>query len=247
MINKDFEEYPEHRTNFFNMLLSVNQYCFLSFVAISPAQFKLVLDSVIWAVKHTMRNVSETGLQILHQMLLNIGQQEKMAQGFYQTYYTSVLHHLFTVMTDSSHTANLTQHATIMAYLFSIVEQGQVSAQLNAAAPAGADPAAVTAANIVFVKEFVANLLKTGFPHFTDNQIKITVQGLFDLNQDLSAFKEHVRDFLVQIKEFTGDDADLYLDDREAALQRAQDEKRKQQAAVPGILNPHEVTEEMQD
>ena len=30
-------------------------------------------------------------------------------------------------------------------------------------------------------------------------------------------------------------------------MQRAQDEKRKQQAAVPGILNPHEVTEEMQD
>ncbi|XP_037093169.1 exportin-1-like [Pollicipes pollicipes] len=118
---------------------------------------------------------------------------------------------------------------------------------LNSAVPAAGDAQAVTAANIVFVKEFVANLLKAGFPHFTDNQIKITVQGLFDLNQDLSAFKEHIRDFLVQIKEFTGDDADLYLDDREAALRRAHEEKRKQQAAVPGILNPHEVGEEMQD
>ena len=48
-------------------------------------------------------------------------------------------------------------------------------------------------------------------------------------------------------QEFTGDDSDLYLSDREAALRRAQDEKRKQQAAVPGILNPHEVSEQMQD
>lgn len=48
-------------------------------------------------------------------------------------------------------------------------------------------------------------------------------------------------------QEYTGDDADLYLDDREAALRRAQEEKRKQQAAVPGILNPHEIAEEMQD
>ena len=64
MINKDFEEYPEHRTNFFNMLQAVNQHCFGAFVAIPAAQFKLVLDSVIWAVKHTMRNVSETGLQV---------------------------------------------------------------------------------------------------------------------------------------------------------------------------------------
>lgn len=64
MINKDFEEFPEHRTNFFSMLQSVNQHCFGAFVAIPAAQFKLVLDSVIWAVKHTMRNVSETGLQV---------------------------------------------------------------------------------------------------------------------------------------------------------------------------------------
>ena len=31
-------------------------------------------------------------------------------------------------------------------------------------------------------------------------QVKLTVQGLFDLDQDISAFKEHLRDFMVQIK-----------------------------------------------
>ena len=31
-------------------------------------------------------------------------------------------------------------------------------------------------------------------------QIKMTVQGLFDLNQNIAAFKEHLRDFMVQIK-----------------------------------------------
>jgi exportin-1 len=51
---------------------------------------------------------------------------------------------------------------------------------------------------------FVANLLKTAFPHLTDNQIKITVTGLFNLDQDIPLFKDHLRDFLVQIREFTG-------------------------------------------
>lgn len=46
----------------------------------------------------------------------------------------------------------------------------------------------------------MANLLKTAFPHLTDNQIKITVQGLFNLDQDIPAFKDHLRDFLVQIR-----------------------------------------------
>lgn len=31
-------------------------------------------------------------------------------------------------------------------------------------------------------------------------QVKVFVTGLFSLNQDFSAFKEHLRDFLVQIK-----------------------------------------------
>lgn len=55
--------------------------------------------------------------------------------------------------------------------------------------------------NIFFMfQEYVANLLKIAFPHLTDNQIKITVQGLFNLNHDIPAFKDHLRDFLVQIR-----------------------------------------------
>lgn len=41
--------------------------------------------------------------------------------------------------------------------------------------------------------------------------------------------------------------ADLYIEEREAELRVAQEEKRKRQMAVPGILNPHEMNEEMQD
>ena len=43
------------------------------------------------------------------------------------------------------------------------------------------------------------------------------------------------------------DDSDLYLEEREAALKQAQDEKHKIQKSVPGILNPHEIAEDMQD
>lgn len=49
-------------------------------------------------------------------------------------------------------------------------------------------------------------------------------------------------------QEFTGeDDTDLYLEEREMALRLAQEEKRRVQMSVPGILNPHEIPEEMQD
>lgn len=35
---------------------------------------------------------------------------------------------------------------------------------------------------------------------FFSAQVKLFVTGLFSLNQDIPAFKEHLRDFLVQIK-----------------------------------------------
>lgn len=84
---------------------AVNNHCFPAFLNIPPAQFKLVLDSIIWAFKHTMRNVADTGLQILYQMLQNVEQHEAAAQSFYQTYFTDILQHVFSVVTDTSHTA----------------------------------------------------------------------------------------------------------------------------------------------
>lgn len=105
MFAQNFEEYPEHRTNFFLLLQSVNSHCFEAFLAIDPAQFKLVLDAIIWAFKHTMRNVADTGLNILYQMLQTVANHEQAAQSFYQTYYTDILQHIFSVVTDSSHTA----------------------------------------------------------------------------------------------------------------------------------------------
>lgn len=238
MINKDFEEFPEHRINFFLLLQAVNTHCFPAFLNIPPPQFKLVLDSIIWAFKHTMRNVADTGLNILYQLLLNLQQHEQAAQGFYVTYFTDILQHVFSVVTDTSHTAGLGMHATILAYMFKLVECNKMRSALG---PPNVD-------NALYIQEFVARLLKSAFPHLTDNQIKITVQGMFNLNQDIPAFKEHLRDFLIQIMEYTGeDDSDLYLEEREAALKQAQEEKRKIQMTVPGIINPHEMPEDMQD
>lgn len=54
--------------------------------------------------------------------------------------------------------------------------------------------------------------------------------------------------FLVSLQEVTGeDDSDLYLEERETELKKIQEEKRRMMMAVPGMLNPHEMPEDMQD
>lgn len=39
---------------------------------IPAATFKIIIDSVVWAFKHTMRNIAEMGLNILLEMWNNI-------------------------------------------------------------------------------------------------------------------------------------------------------------------------------
>ena len=52
-----------------------------------------------------MRNVADTGLDILYVLLQNVAGEEAAAQSFYQTFFTDILQHIFSIVTDSSHTA----------------------------------------------------------------------------------------------------------------------------------------------
>jgi exportin-1 len=123
------------------------------------------------------------------QMLQNFEQHPQAAQSFYQTYFTDILMQLFSVVTDTSHTASLQMHAQILAYMFSLVEAKRITVSLGPVPD-----------NTEYIKEYVANLLKSAFSHLTREQIVVFVAGLFSLDQDVPAFKEHLRDFLIQIK-----------------------------------------------
>ena len=58
MITTNFEDFPEHRLAFFKLLKATNTHCFAALFAIPPEHHKLVVDSVVWAFKHTERDRS---------------------------------------------------------------------------------------------------------------------------------------------------------------------------------------------
>ena len=124
--------------------------------------------------------------------------------------------------------------APILTYMFLNVEEGRVSSALTQ------DAAAATTSpnNVQFVQQALAEILKNAFPHLQDPQIRVFVEGLFSFNQDITSLRDHLRDFLVQIREYTGEDlADLYLEEREGEIRRAQDEKRRHMASEPGMMS----------
>lgn len=192
MISQDIQECPEYRVSFYNFLHQVVKHCFPAILALTPPQFKLVLDSIIWAMKHTMRNVADLGYQTLLTLLENISINDDAMQNFYQNHCLNILQHLFSVVTDPSLTAGLKQQTTVLAFIFCIIQTDKIRVTLS--------PTQGNIPNHIFVEQYVKDLLKSVYPHLTDPQIEMTVRGFFHLDQDIPAFGEHLRDFLVQIR-----------------------------------------------
>lgn len=87
------------------MMYSTHASC-AAFLMIPPHHLKLVVDSIIWAFKHTERNIAETGLMVLMEFLQNISSIQ-IADAFFKTYFLPLLQDLFFVLTDSFHKSGM--------------------------------------------------------------------------------------------------------------------------------------------
>jgi len=98
--------------------------------------------------------------------------------------------------------------------------------------------------NKEFLQNFVANLLANAFPNLQPVQIQNFIKSLFENTEDLPKFKLILRDFLIQLKEFAGDNAELFAEDRERAAQDAKDQERERAMKVGGLLKPSEIDDD---
>lgn len=239
MITKNFEDYPEHRLKFFSLLRAIATHCFPALIRLSSQQLKLVMDSIIWAFRHTERNIAETGLNLLLEMLKNF-QNSEFCNQFYRTYFLSIEQEIFAVLTDTFHKPGFKLHVLVLQHLFCLVESGGLTEPLW-------DVATVPYQypnNTMFVREYTIKLLSTSFPNMTSAEVTQFVNGLFESRNELSAFKNHIRDFLVQSKEFSAqDNKDLYAE--EAAAQK--ERERQRMLSIPGLIAPNEIQDEMLD
>ncbi|XP_026401842.1 protein EXPORTIN 1A-like [Papaver somniferum] len=237
MITKNFEDYPEHRLKFFSLLRAIATHCFPALIILSSQQLKLVMDSIIWAFRHTERNIAETGLNLLLEMLKNF-QVSEFCNQFHRTYFVTIEQEIFAVLTDTFHKPGFKLHVLVLQHLFCLVDSGSLTEPLW-------DATSVPYPNnTVFVREYTIKLLGSSFPNMTTAEVTQFVSGLFDSRNDPASFKNHIRDFLVQSKEFSAqDNKDLYAE--EAATRR--EKERQRMLTIPGLIAPSELQDEMVD
>ncbi|KAG2273434.1 hypothetical protein Bca52824_067989 [Brassica carinata] len=165
MITKNFEDYPEHRLKFFSLLRAIATYCFPALLQLTSEQLKLVMDSVIWAVRHTERNIAGTGIKLLLVFLNNFKKSDFCNQ-FHQTYFMQIEQEIIAVLTDTFHKPEFEWHVMVLQRLFSLVESGSLTEPLWDAStvphqyPNNAD----------YVCECTIKLLSSAFPNIMENK-----------------------------------------------------------------------------
>ncbi|KAI8062519.1 CRM1 C terminal-domain-containing protein [Gongronella butleri] len=240
MITKDFTEFPEHRTGFYNMIRAINQHCFPALLELEPAQFKLVIDSIVWGFKHTMRDIADVGLQICFELVQNISQTDpSIAGGFYQSYFLAILQDTFFVLTDRDHKSGFKGQTELLALLFNLVTTNRIQVPL--------DQSQGNVPNQQFLEGYVTLLLQNAFPHLQSGQIKVFVMAMFEYNNVPAKFKLEVRDFLIQLKEFAGENAELYLEEKEAEMDAKRKAERAKALSIPGMVKPADLPATMDE
>ena len=128
-----------------------------------PAQqFRLFLDSVVWAFKHTLRDIGDMGLTICTEMLTNFSKSEPLiANAFFKSYFISILQDIFFVLTSTSHKSGFRLQSMILSQLFGYVDSGLITVPLF-------DPATVPNPNMTnqeYLRDYVTTTLHQAFPH----------------------------------------------------------------------------------
>ncbi|KAJ4865754.1 Protein EXPORTIN 1B [Raphanus sativus] len=167
MITKNFEDYPEHRFKFFSLLRAIAAYCFHTLLQLSSEELKLLMDSVIWAFRHTEKNIAGTGLKLLL-VLMKKFQKSDFSNQFYRTYFMQIEQEIIAVLTDTFHKPEFELHVLVLQHLFSLVESGSLTEPLWDASTAPYQ----YPNNAAFVCEYTIKLLSSSFPNISVSEDK---------------------------------------------------------------------------
>lgn len=237
-INKNLTDFPEQRVSFYKLLRAINTHCSDALLSLQPKQMKSVMDSILWGMKHTLREISDLTLTVCYEVIESLSDQDSTVAGeFYGRFLLQVLRVTFGVITDANHKSGFRLQSQLLAKVFEIVVTGRVSVPLF-------DPTLVPDPNITnleFLDDYCLSVVQGTFPDIQTHQAKALLTTLFQYYNDLPRFKSVLRDFLIQLREFSGDNADLYLEEREKETQKRAQEKLEMAMRIPGMVKPNQL------
>ena len=241
MIKNDFQSFPEHRMNFFILLKSLISNAFDSIFKVQQSGFnKDIIDAISWAIRHNTPNMSETGLETMLILLNNISNTKtvngiNILNPFYKAYFFNIFNDIFGTMTDSFHQSGFKLQVQILQILIQIIETNSLDEGLFQDGMQ----------NKVFVLNKIASEISQGFQQLNKNQVEAFCLGMFNKSYDYHNFKVLIRDFLISLKSFSGNNDGLFAEEINKELEEAKKIEENKKNFVPGLTPIYD--EEMQN
>ncbi|KZT57046.1 hypothetical protein CALCODRAFT_496716 [Calocera cornea HHB12733] len=235
MISGNETEFPEQRLAVFKLLKAIFSFSFDGLLKLQPGSLYNVLNSIGFAFKHMQRDVAEVGLAIALDAVNNFAASNPdISNAFFMSYYMTMLGDILQVLTDSDHKSGFKGQCAVLQRLIQLVIADDIHTPLY-------DPTQIPAkTNEEFIRSQLTTMLNSAFGHMSPLAIDRFVANLWEYALDGGRFKSAVRDFLISLKEFAGDNAELFREDKEMEAQK----QREMQMRVPGMVKNESMDDE---
>ncbi|KAJ3766221.1 CRM1 C-terminal domain-containing protein [Lentinula raphanica] len=145
------------------------------------------MNSIIWAMKHSARDIGDTGLHMCLEIL---------------EAFSSSSPEIFYVMTDSEHQSGFSLQALVLLCMFKIVNESRMPAEvLDPQLDSSTEGRIMSMTCSEFFQSYCIKLLSTAFPHTRSSHITTMITDINNNYNDPSRFKASLRDFLILRKE----------------------------------------------
>ncbi|KAI8341640.1 armadillo-type protein [Chlamydoabsidia padenii] len=213
LINQNFSDYPDHRQSFFMLLNEMVKQYFDDLLQLPPIKLTMIVDSLLWGIKHTVSDISHVALQTCLTLIESTSQleDEDVAGEFYRAYYLRILTEVLTVLVDPDCQNGFELQSQLLARMLELIQEGEIYTQVF-------DPTTVEnplMSNSTYIQDYVQRFFNHAFPLLQKDQTKVLVLGMFEYSGDIDRFQSDLLDFIIDIRQ---------VDDVEAGIQRQQEE-----------------------
>lgn len=242
MINKTMNDYPEHRVEFFKLLRTINLESFPALLKLPEVVFQQTIDACLWGAKHDNREVESSGLSLTLELMINMGQLgNDVSNMFFQRFFKPIINDTLYVLTDSDHKAGFRTQAQILELLIDLCRTNRITAPLYATGEAQPGTS-----NIDYLKEYIITTLVSAFPHLQRQQVGVFFDTLVATEKNFIRFRQVLRDFLLSLKEYGGDDTEyLFVEDKADQKKEQEQQEFERAKKIGGLIKPIDMDDEM--
>ena len=213
MIKDEFDEYPEFRLMLLNLLSSLFNNCILFIKNISDSELSSMIDCLKWLGSHPYQNISEKAIKIISEMFnfIDLRFLIDFSDQFQNKFGLDLVLYSFELLTDTIHNFAFLSLLDLLRRLFSYQS---IKNQMG------------------FIIE---NLSKNIFSNVSPRDIYQLIETLFNTSTDYTEFRKNLRNFFIQIKQYSPKDPSLFQFEIEELKKEIEEKQKKSQ--IIGLEN----------